>query len=98
MPKKFLYSEIARCPISQTRDAVVSACSNGTYTLAQQAKFEENGVEMSVFLKGAIHIDTVDNLKKLSVLLDDVVRMIEERKAMEEDEAWDLIESEEAQE
>lgn len=95
---RYRYHEILRCPISKTREAVVSTCTNGTYTLAQVATFDENGNNTSVYLKGAFHIQNVESLAKLRDLLDDSIRMIEEQKAMEEDEAWDLIEEEEAKE
>lgn len=90
------YEEIARCAISPTRDAVISTCTNGTYTLAQVAKFDENGRTSNFYMKGAFHISGMDELVKFRDLLSDTIRMVEERRAMEEEEAWDLIEEEEA--
>jgi hypothetical protein len=47
-------------------------------------------------MKGAFHISGMDELVKFRDLLSDTIRMVEERRAMEEEEAWDLIEEEEA--
>ena len=89
------YTEIGRCKITKTRDAVISRCSNGSYTLAQQATFDEDGHSTSMFFRGALHIDSEGELKGLRDLIDDVLARIAEKRAMEEDEAWDLIEEEE---
>lgn len=59
------YSEICRAKIAETRNAVISKCSKGGYTLAQQLEVQENKMKTSVFLKGALHIDSLESLCEL---------------------------------
>lgn len=59
------YSEICRARIAETRNAVISKCSKGGYTLAQQLEVQENKMKTSVFLKGALHIDSLESLCEL---------------------------------
>lgn len=55
---KVQYDEISKAKIAENRNLVISSCSKGGYTLAQQLKVSdtETSSSVSVFLKGAIHI------------------------------------------
>lgn len=63
--EKIQYTELATSDLSPTRLAVISACSKGGFTLAQKLQVDEQGKTTSVFLQGAIHIDTLDALFEL---------------------------------
>lgn len=64
---KVVYTEIARAQISKSKAFVLSECSKGGYTLAQQMSVmdESTGKPMNVFLKGAMHISNVNALEKI---------------------------------
>lgn len=59
------YTKLSSAPIQETRNLVVSACSRGGFTLAQQVSIDEGGKKTNVFLKNAIHIDDVNGLESL---------------------------------
>lgn len=61
------YTEIARTQISKTKAFVLSECSKGGYTLAQQMSVmdETTGKPMTVYLKGAMHITNLNALEKV---------------------------------
>lgn len=63
--QKTEYTELSRAKISATRNAVISKCSRGGFTVAQQISVDENdgSQTMSVFLKGALHVDSVESLE-----------------------------------
>ncbi len=88
--EKTTYTEIAKCKISRNRNAVISVCSKGGFTLAQQLETQDNGELVHIFLKGAIHVDTMENLKHLRNTLNYVLKNIEEDKQEEDD--WESIE------
>ena len=54
---KIEYLEISKAKVAKKRNAVISKCSKGGYTIAQQLETEEDGKTISVFLKGAIHVE-----------------------------------------
>lgn len=62
-----IYKEVARAQISKTKAFVLSECSKGGYTLAQQMSVmdESTGKPMNVFLKGATHIANLSALEKI---------------------------------
>lgn len=90
---EILYTEICRAKIADTRNAVISRCSKGGFTLAQQLEVQENKAKTSVFLKGALHIDSLENLCELRNALNVVIKKEQERinnvAAQAEDEEWD---------
>lgn len=66
MPKqKITYEEISRAKVMKNRNVVISQCSKGGYTVAQQVVVNEDGEETKLFMKGAIRVDDVDGLKAL---------------------------------
>lgn len=56
------YTEISKAKIAKSRNAVISKCSKGGFTLAQQIEVTEGESKTVVFLKGALHIDDVEGL------------------------------------
>lgn len=64
---KMTYKEVSRAQISKTKMFVLSECSKGGYTLAQQMSVmdEMTGKPMTVFLKGAIHIANAAALERI---------------------------------
>lgn len=64
---KMTYKEVSRAQISKTKMFVLSECSKGGYTLAQQMSVmdETTGRPTTVFLKGAIHIANAGALEKI---------------------------------
>jgi hypothetical protein len=59
------YKQLAKAKVSVNRNIVISECSKGGYTLAQQLDVNEKNATMNVFLKGAFHIDDVEGLIEL---------------------------------
>lgn len=68
------YTEIARAGISDAKNVVISNCSKGGYTIAQQMVVKDGKSEVGIFMKGAIHIADLEALKRvrdaLNVTLD----------------------------
>lgn len=86
MAKKLSYEEIAKAKISDTRNVVVSKCSAGGYTIAQQISVtegEDNGITM--FIKGAFHIDDLNGFYNLKDALTVAINEIEKDNKVEDD-------------
>lgn len=87
------YKEICRAKIANTRNAVISKCSKGGFTLAQQLEVQEGQNKTSVFLKGALHIDSLESLCELRNALNVVIKKEQEaintNDEIEPDEEWD---------
>lgn len=77
------YKELSRGRVSKSRNAVVSACSAGGYTMAQQFEAVENGKIISVFLKGAMHIDDIEGLRNLRTAIESAIEAEEKRLSKE---------------
>jgi hypothetical protein len=59
------YNELSKARISDSRNVVISQCSKGGFTVAQQLEAKEGDKTTTVFMKGAIHIETLDGLYEL---------------------------------
>lgn len=84
---KIEYSEISRARVTESRNIVVSSCSKGGFTVAQQLMAKENDKTTSVFLKGAFHIDDVEGLYNLRDAINVAIKYAEENTIP--DEEWD---------
>lgn len=64
---KSKYKEISRAQATKSRSFVLSECSKGGYTLAQQMSIidESTGKPVTIYLKGAVHIANVQVLEKV---------------------------------
>lgn len=86
-----VYKEVSRAQISKSKAFVLSECSKGGYTLAQQMSVidETTGRPVTVFLKGAIHISNISTLEKISNMFQQALqRWREDREAID----WDIRE------
>ena len=93
--KRPSYKEISRAQISKTKAFVLSECSKGGYTFAQQMSImdESTAKPVSVFLKGAVHISNVSVLEKVRDMF-----TVALEKAKEDNESIDWDEREAAAE
>lgn len=86
------YKTIARVETSDHKFLVISSCSKGGFTLAQQVEYvEDDGSVHAVFLKGAIHIKDLNTLCELSEAFEAAIK--KSTSSMTEDPrdiAWDL--------
>lgn len=76
---KIKYEELARAKVKDNRSLVLSSCSKGGYTIAQQLEVKEGNHNMSVFLKGAFHIDDVSGLYNLRDALNVAISLAESK-------------------
>ena len=81
------YLELSRAKVTDSRNVVISSCSKGGFTIAQQLEAKENDKTTSVFLKGAFHVDGIDGLYNIRDAVNLAIKMAEEKPA--EDEEWD---------
>lgn len=82
---KVEYTEIARAKITKSRNIVISTCSEGGFTIAQQYEAVENGKVIPIFLKGAFHVDEVSGLYELR----DAINLAINKAESENENAWD---------
>ena len=62
---KIEYSELSKAKISESRNIVISYCSKGGFTIAQQLEAKEDQKITTVFMKGAIHVEDEQGLFNL---------------------------------
>lgn len=87
MKSKIEYNEISKAKVSDSRNIVISTCSKGGFTIAQQLEANENGKVMTVFMKGAFHIDDIHGLYELRDAINLAIKIDEE--AQNDDGEWD---------
>lgn len=90
-PGRAEYTQLATVRVSKSKNIVISKCSKGGFTIAQQLVVADDSNEVSVFLKGAYHIR---DLKALEGVRDAISEAIEAARDMGIDEpgdgvAWD---------
>lgn len=79
--KKAHYTELSNAEITENRNIVISECSKGGFTVAQQL----NADGTKVFMKGALHIDNLQGLYNLRNALNVVIDKVAEK---ENKEMW----------
>lgn len=79
--KKAHYTELSNAEITENRNVVISECSKGGFTVAQQLKADGT----KVFMKGALHIDNLEGLYSLRDALNVAIDMVAEK---EDKEMW----------
>lgn len=84
---KIEYNEISKAKVSDSRNIVISSCSKGGFTIAQQLEANENGKITTVFMKGAFHVDDVKGLYELRDAINLAIKISEESQNDEGD--WD---------
>ena len=75
---KVEYSEISRAKVTDSRNIIISACSKGGFTIAQQLEAKENDKTTSVFLKGAFHVDDIHGLYNIRDAVNLAIKVAEE--------------------
>jgi hypothetical protein len=65
--------------MQQDMNVVISKYKAGGYTLAQQVVLERGGRRLSLFIKGAIHIDSLEGLYALRDALNEAITSEEDR-------------------
>lgn len=84
---KIEYNEISRAKVTDSRNVVISYCSKGGFTIAQQLEAKENDKTTSVFLKGAFHVDDILGLYNIRDAINLAINIAEENS--NEDSEWD---------
>ena len=84
---KVEYNEISRAKVTDSRNVVISACSKGGFTIAQQLEAKENDKTTSVFLKGAFHVDDIHGLYNIRDAINFAIKVAEEN--FDSDSDWD---------
>lgn len=84
---KIEYTELSRAKVTDSRNIVISSCSKGGFTVAQQLQAKENDKTTLVFLKGAFHVEDVNGLYNLRDAVNVAIKMAEESGPNDED--WD---------
>lgn len=81
------YSELSRAKVTDSRNIVISNCSRGGFTIAQQLEAKENDKTTSVFMKGAFHVEDIHGLYNLRDAVNLAIKISEENS--EDSDAWD---------
>ena len=88
MPKnKIEYNELSRAKVTDSRNIIISKCSKGGFTIAQQLEAQESNRVTSVFMKGAFHIEDIHGLYNLRDAINLAIKITEEN--TNSDEEWD---------
>lgn len=84
---KIEYHELSRAKITDSRNIVISSCSKGGFTIAQQLEAKENDKTTSVFMKGAFHVEDMHGLYNLRDAVNLAIKISEENS--EDSDEWD---------
>ena len=84
---KIEYHELSRAKVTDSRNIVISNCSKGGFTIAQQLEAKENDKTTSVFMKGAFHVEDIHGLYNLRDAVNLAIKISEENS--EDSDAWD---------
>lgn len=84
---KIKYRELSRAKVTDSRNIVISNCSKGGFTIAQQLEAKENDKTTSVFMKGAFHVEDIHGLYNLRDAVNLAIKIFEENS--EDLDAWD---------
>lgn len=84
---KVEYTEISRAKVTDSRNIVISSCSKGGFTIAQQLEAKENDKTTAVFLKGAFHVDDIHGLYNIRDAVNLAIKTAEENAG--EEAEWD---------
>lgn len=84
---KIEYTEISKAKVTESRNIVISECSKGGFTIAQQLVAKEDGKITAVFMKGAFHVDDIHGLYNFRDAINLAIQVSEENKGTDED--WD---------
>lgn len=72
------FTELSKAKIQDKRNLVISKNGSGTYTLGQQIVVQEGKKQTLIFLKGAIHVDSLEGLYNLRDALNEAIQKEED--------------------
>ena len=84
---KIEYHELSKAKVTDSRNIVISSCSKGGFTIAQQLEAKEKDKTTSVFMKGAFHIEDIHGLYNLRDAINLAIKISEENS--EDLDEWD---------
>ena len=84
---KIEYNELSKAKVTDSRNIVVSNCSKGGFTIAQQLEAKEDDKITTVFMKGAFHVDDIHGLYNLRDAINLAIQITE--KSEEDESSWD---------
>ena len=84
---KIEYNEISKAKVTDSRNIVISNCSKGGFTVAQQLVAKEDNKVTTVFMKGAFHIEDIHGLYNLRDAINLAIKVSEEK--VEDESDWD---------
>lgn len=59
------FVELANAALSNKRQAVISRLDDGSYTIGQKLEVKDGEKTMDIFLKGALHAESLESLQNL---------------------------------
>ena len=73
---KITYRTLASAQVTDTKRLVVSSCSKGGFTIAQQVvvRDPDDGGEITMFMRGAIHVKDLNALAEVAEAIEDAIR------------------------
>lgn len=83
------YTELSRAKVSEARNIVISSCSKGGFTIAQQLEAKEGEKITAVFMKNAFHVDDLDGLYNLRDAVNLAIEICEGKHKSEDKIDWD---------
>ena len=86
------YKQLSKAKISKNRNLVISECSKGGFTIAQQVVVSDDVSEVSLFMKGAYHVADFDSLVAVRDAFDEAIGAVmrdSEGDDGEDDIDWD---------
>ena len=83
---KIEYNELSKAKVSDSRNIVLSSCSKGGFTIAQQLEAKEDAKTTTVFLKGAFHVDDIHGLYNLRDAVNLAIKLSENNS---DEDTWD---------
>lgn len=85
---KVSYTELSKAKVTDSRNIVISNCSKGGFTIAQQLVTVESDEKTTLtFLKGAFHVDDIKGLYELRDAVNLAIKITED--GQDDDESWD---------
>lgn len=84
------FNELSKAKTQDKRNIVISECSKGGFTLAEQIIVEEKNKQTPLFLKGAFHVEDTEGLINLRDAITLAISKLNETKNSEDsDTPWD---------
>lgn len=83
MTNKMGFEVLATARIQDKRNLVISSNTNGGFTIAQQIVVQEGKRQTLLFIKGAIHVDSLEGLVNLRNALSDAIEEYEVKQDIE---------------